>query len=504
MSAVYHGEKAGTSYILKEVPASEPGQVMALTQEKGLLERLQHPGIVRFVNLFEEAGFYYMVQEFIDGTTLEDLKHSRHLTEADVRDWGLQLCDILEYLHQQSPPIIYRDLKPANVMLSGDRIRMIDFGIARLHKGGRSEDTEALGSFLTASPEHFGAAETDARSDVFSLGATMHDLLTGQNYRMEMPFQFPPVRKLNPAVSQEMEAVLLKATAFAPTDRFQSMDEMRAALGGQKAVPALPPAPPPPTATAVVVAAPFAWRKLTAALLLALVVIVAALVSRQAGEHGHAHDTGFQGDVFGVREEGDSAVVTLGEDVGLFRVQAAFGQKAGERAEVLAQRLNRLYHEQCPTCGVYKLEPQGFRIARYVDKKTGVDETVLFYSHLDGDKFRSPLLLAVLSQKEADRLGTTPRYAAGYWRNLTRDLIELSRGRSTERSPLGKELHQELLAARKKMGPKATIENLNRLLEEIDSEKARKLRKVFEKVPQGFKCEVDRFPPTGNFKPLKG
>ncbi|GMU51369.1 MAG: hypothetical protein AMXMBFR33_05150 [Candidatus Xenobia bacterium] len=498
MSAVYHGRKDDKSYILKEAPASEPAQVLALTQEKGLLERLQHPGIVRFVNLFEEAGYYYMVQELIDGITLEEVKQSRLPSEAEVRDWGLQLCDVLEYLHQQSPPIVYRDLKPANVMLSGDRIRMIDFGIARLHKGDRSEDTEALGSFFTASPEHFGAAETDARSDVFSLGATLHDLLAGPDYRMEMPFQFPPIRKLNPAVSNELEAVLLKATAFEPADRYQSMAEMRAALGGRKAVPAPP--PPAPVATR-----PSSRGKIAAALLLVVVSFVAALAWTRSGDsHGHAHDTGLRGDVFGVRAENDSAVVTLGEDIGLFRVQAAFGQKAPERAEALAQRLNKLYHEQCPTCGVFKLEPDGFRIARYVDKKVGLDETVLFYSHRDGDQYRSPLLLAVLSKQEAQRLGTTPRYAAGYWRNLTRDLVELSRGRATRSSPLGEQLQQELLTARKKMQEDATIENLNRLLEEIDSQKALQLREMFEKIPKGFKCDIDRFEPTGNYKPLKG
>ncbi|MCE7869002.1 serine/threonine protein kinase [bacterium CPR1] len=497
MSAVYHGRKDDKSYILKEAPASEPAQVLALTQEKGLLERLRHPGIVRFVNLFEEAGFYYMVQELIDGITLEEVKQSRLPSEAEVRDWGLQLCDVLEYLHQQSPPIVYRDLKPANVMLSGDRIRMIDFGIARLHKGDRSEDTEALGSFFTASPEHFGAAETDARSDVFSLGATMHDLLAGPDYRLEMPFQFPPIRKLNPAVSKELEAVLLKATAFEPADRYQSMAEMRAALGGKKAVPA----PPAPVATR-----PPTRGKIAAALVLVVVTIVAALAWTRSGgdSHGHAHDTGLRGNVFGVREEKDSAVVTLGEDIGLFRVQAAFGQKAQERAIALAGRLNRLYHEQCPTCGVFKLEPEGFRIARYVDKKAGLDETVLFYSHRDGDNYRAPLLLAVLSQQEAARLGTTPRYAAGYWRNLTRDLVELSRGRATRGSPLGEQLQQELLTARKNMQKNATIENLNRLLEEIDGQKALQLREMFEKLPKGFKCDVDRFKPTGNFKPLTG
>ena len=386
-------------------------------------------------------------------------------------------------------------------MLTGEGVKIIDFGIARVHKGTQSEDTEALGSFFTASPEHFGSAETDARSDVFSLGATLHDLLSGPDYTLEMPFKFPPIRTLNAAVSAEFEAVLQKATSFEPADRYQTMREMRAALGGARVTPPANPAPPPAAPTPV----PRSRAPLAVLLLLvSLVFLGLTLFPRSSGETGHAHDTGFEGDVFGVRVEKNAAVVTLGEDVGLFRVRDGFGQTAEKRAEALAARLNKLYHEQCPTCGMYKLEPQGFRIARYVDRKAGLDEVALFYSHLDGNQYRAPLLLAILNREEASALGSTPRYAAGYWRDLTRDLIEISRGVNPPGSSLGRELSGELVAARRNMGDHPTIANLNALLAQIDAAKARRLESMFEKVPPSFKCQVDHFAAVGIFTPLKG
>lgn len=502
MSAVYRGEKDGKSYILKTAPGDQPSQVLALTQEKGLLERLQHPRIVKFVQLFEEGGIYYLVLEFIHGTTLEEVAKSNKITERQAREWGKQLCDALEYMHNQTPPVIYRDLKPSNVMLAPDGCRIIDFGIARVHKGTRSEDTEALGSFFTASPEHFGAAETDARSDVFTLGATLHDLLSGPDFNLMMPFQFPPIRTLNPDVSPELEAVLMKATAFEPAERYQTMAELRQALAGAAPAPAVPRLTP----------APHPGRRKVALLpvLVGAILLMTSLTAFVAWprdptpSHGHTEDTGFQGDVFGVRAEKDGAVVTLGEDVGLFRVYDAPGKKGAPVAQELARRLNRLYHEQCPTCGVYKLEPEGFRIARYRDPKTGVEDAAVFYSHKDGELYRAPLLLATVTEQQATRLGATPRYAVGYWRNLTRDLIEISRGADPKGSPLGTELERELVAARKNMGKDPTIANLNAVLAQIDSTKSRRLRRLFEQVPPDFKCEVDRFEPVGNFVPLKG
>lgn len=501
MSAVYRGEKDGQSYILKAVPADQPPLVLALTQEKGLLERLNHPRIVRFIALFEEGGTYYLVLEFLHGTTLEELAQTKPITEQQAREWGAQLCEALEYLHEQTPPVIYRDLKPSNVMLTGQGCKIIDFGIARVHKGTRSEDTEALGSFFTASPEHFGAAETDARSDVFTLGATLHDLLSGPDFQLALPFQFPPIRTLNPEVSKDLEAVLMKATAFEPEQRYQTMGELREALKRLIPAPASPPPPgPPPPAPRK---RSFPVAALVVLVLLAVSLGAWALWPRQAGPAA-AVDPGLEGDVFGVRAEKDGAVVTLGEDIGLFKVRDGFGVKARVRAEQLAGRLNNLYHEQCPACGVFKLEPEGFRIARYDDPRSGVDEVALFYSHEDGGHYHAPLLLALLSEQEASRLGATPRYAAGYWRDLTRDLIQISRAQSPRSTALGPELEQELVAARKHMSEHPTVANLNAVLAQIDNAKAKRLRTLFERVPTTFKCGIDVFPPVGNFRPLKG
>lgn len=220
---VYKASRGGKVFVLKEVPADRPPMVLALTQEKGLLERIQHPQIVKFVNLFEEDGYYYLVLEYIDGLPLEALvEEDRRIDEAEARRWGIQLCDIFEYLHGLQPPVIYPDLKPANILLKDDRVYLIDFGIARIHKGDRAHDTKAYGSYHTASPEHFGAAETDRRSDVFSLGATLYDLLAGGRMRKDLASQLPPIRDLRPDVSEDLESVeVLRARKELPAEDAQ-------------------------------------------------------------------------------------------------------------------------------------------------------------------------------------------------------------------------------------------------------------------------------------------
>ncbi|MEW6284527.1 MAG: serine/threonine-protein kinase, partial [Candidatus Eremiobacterota bacterium] len=195
MSQVYVARRDGERYLLKEVDGAEGRHVIALNQEKFTLERLSHPGIVRVFDLFELDGFYYLVLEFIPGQSLDKLA-SPHcdalLEEKVVLDWALQLCDIFAYLHGQDPPVIYRDLKPHNVIrdLRG-RVRLVDFGVSRTLKDDqKARDTVLAGSTLTASPEHFGAAQTDARSDIFSLGATLSLLLSNGRSPLAEPFKF--------------------------------------------------------------------------------------------------------------------------------------------------------------------------------------------------------------------------------------------------------------------------------------------------------------------------
>jgi serine/threonine protein kinase len=233
MSVVYRGTWQGTTYFIKEVDSLDPRKIVSLSQEKATLERLEHPGIIKVYDFFEQEGFYYLVLEFVQGTSLERLVSPManvYLQEKVVMDWALQLYDIFEYLHRQNPPIIYRDLKPQNIMKDArGRIRLVDFGIARVYKDSRGGDTEMMGSAITASPEHYGSKQTDARSDIFTIGATLNYLLTNGHGRGDEVFEFHPVRDVNSKVTEKTEKLIRKALEIDPNNRFQSIREMREA-----------------------------------------------------------------------------------------------------------------------------------------------------------------------------------------------------------------------------------------------------------------------------------
>jgi len=155
----------------------------------------------KLYNYFTDAEHWYLVMDFIAGETLE-----RHLEQTigghflqltDVLRVGIQLCIVLDYMHTHNPPIIFRDLKPSNVMLipSGG-VRLIDFGIARYFKPGQFKDTMAFGSPGYAAPEQYGKAQTTPCADVYSLGAMLHQMLTG-NDPTEVPFRFLPLQTYN-------------------------------------------------------------------------------------------------------------------------------------------------------------------------------------------------------------------------------------------------------------------------------------------------------------------
>ena len=170
--------------------------IAAFKNEALLLAGLTHPNLPRIYEQFMELGRSYLVMDFIDGETLEDrlqrLGHGK-LPLEKILDIMLQLCSVLEYLHSRQPPIIFRDLKPANVMITSlSHVYLIDFGIARLFTPGQEKDTTALGSYGYAPPEQYGKSQTTTRADIYSLGATLHQLLTGED-PSETPFQFSPV-----------------------------------------------------------------------------------------------------------------------------------------------------------------------------------------------------------------------------------------------------------------------------------------------------------------------
>ncbi len=211
----------------------------AFEREARLLGRLLHPNLPRIYDHFTENDRSYLVMDFIDGETLEEyLEHRGRgpLPVEQVLNWAEQLCDVLSYLHNHQPPIVFRDLKPANVMISeSGHIFLIDFGIARIFKPGQSHDTVALGSPGYAAPEQYGKAQSTPRSDLYSLGALIHCLLTGDD-PSERPFFFRPATQANPAVTSGLSALLQRMLAMDAEQRPASAQEVLQALRSNEAV----------------------------------------------------------------------------------------------------------------------------------------------------------------------------------------------------------------------------------------------------------------------------
>jgi len=207
---------------------------MAFRQEAELLVKLNHPALPRVTDHFEENGRHYLVMEFVPGENLRDYVNRVGLPRPlhEVLRWTTQICGVLAYLHAQQPPIIFRDLKPTNVMITPEgTIKLVDFGIARLFKPGKERDTQAFGTPGYSAPEQYGRGQTDARSDIYSLGVLMHHLLTGHD-PSTTPFRLPPVNQLNPSVPPYIAAAIARATDNEPSRRFASVIELQQALLG--------------------------------------------------------------------------------------------------------------------------------------------------------------------------------------------------------------------------------------------------------------------------------
>jgi len=221
--------------ILELPPAERQKTIELFEQEAKLLADLSHPSLPKVHDYFQEghSGRYYLVMDFVEGDSLANLleQQGSPFPEATVRQWAVELCDVLTYLHNQSPPIIFRDLNPRNVMVdpSTGKLKMIDFGIARLFKPEKAADTQAFGSPGYAPPEQYGQAQTDARSDIYSLGVTILNLTTMHDPSSD-PFNLPAARSLVPALSSGWESVIQRAIQHQPDQRYQTAVEMRTAL----------------------------------------------------------------------------------------------------------------------------------------------------------------------------------------------------------------------------------------------------------------------------------
>lgn len=200
----------------------------ALLDEANLMKKLDHPTLPRIVDIIDNHETVYIIMDYIEGESLNKVldAYGAQPQEA-VIEWAKQLSEVLDYLHTQNPPVIYRDMKPANIMLKPDgTVRLIDFGIAREYKEGKEGDTEAIGTRGYAAPEQFGGkGQTDARTDIYSLGVTLYHLVTGKN-PAEPPYEIYPIRHWNPSFSSGLEWLIQKCTQLNPGDRYQSCAEV--------------------------------------------------------------------------------------------------------------------------------------------------------------------------------------------------------------------------------------------------------------------------------------
>jgi serine/threonine protein kinase/ribosomal protein L40E len=214
--------------------ASERAQAIdAFRQEAILLAGLTHPNLPRVYEQFEELTRWYLVMDFIEGETLEDRLSKQGplaLSLLETLQLGKQLAGVLQYLHSRQPPIIFRDLKPGNIMLTGsNHPYLIDFGIARHFKPGQIKDTIAFGSPGYAAPEQYGKAQTAPSADIFSLGATLHQLLTGDD-PSENPFTFSPLETGNDSAREALNTLLLQMLNLNRVLRPASMLQVRQEL----------------------------------------------------------------------------------------------------------------------------------------------------------------------------------------------------------------------------------------------------------------------------------
>lgn len=216
--------------VKRQLPVGESCAQESVKDEATLLSSLSHPSLPMVVDFFQEDGFEHLVMEYCDGKTMADLLEQGPLPLADALDVIYQLSDVLHYLHNRVEPIIYRDLKPHNVIVSPTgKVKLIDFGIARARTGDTYKDTQALGTPGYAAPEQYGEGKSDQRTDIFGLGATLHHALTGLHPGRN-PFSFPPITQFCPQFPLALEMLLDRAVSLKPDDRFQKVEDFVEAL----------------------------------------------------------------------------------------------------------------------------------------------------------------------------------------------------------------------------------------------------------------------------------
>src|SRR3989440_10172596 len=226
------------SVVIKELmsdntdPARLQEDVRNFKREVATLAHLDHPLIPNVTDHFQEGSRYFMVQEYAEGENLEERmdRVNQPMKEREALGYASQVLDILEYLSQETPPIVHRDIKPANIIIGtkDKRAHLVDFGIARAEvtRNAQRKQTSALGTPGYAPPEQY-QGNADPRSDLYALAATLHHLLTNRDPRNHPPFIYPPVRTLNPQLSPDIERVLTRALMSDINQRYQSAAAMK-------------------------------------------------------------------------------------------------------------------------------------------------------------------------------------------------------------------------------------------------------------------------------------
>lgn len=257
MGAVYLADDLrlpGRQCALKEVapPLSEDKETAsrareALKAEAAVLSQLDHPGLPHVTDHFEADGNVFLVMDFVPGNDLKSIldearRRGRELDEAQIVSWAEQLCDVLEYLHRQDPPVIHRDVKPANIKLTPDgQVRLVDFGLAApMPSGGGVTATIVAGGGSRAYQpleQHGESSDAGPRADIYALGATLYHLLSGHapqsaQVRFLAPGKMPPLTDVRPGVSQRVASAVSAAMELHPDDRPASVGQLRRMLSG--------------------------------------------------------------------------------------------------------------------------------------------------------------------------------------------------------------------------------------------------------------------------------
>lgn len=235
MSVVYMAinEKANKTWAIKEV--RKDGKMDFNTVRQGLmaeietLKKLKHPNLPSIVDVIEDDDSFIIVMDYIEGRSLDKIiEENGAQPESYVVEWAKQLCDVFGYLHSRTPAIIYRDMKPANVMLKPDgNVMVIDFGTAKNYEIDLGETT-GIGTIGYAAPEQYigsGLGRTDARTDIYCLGITMYHLLTNIDPCKNL-ISNKSIRAINPALSHGLDAIIQKCTQHQPDDRYQTCAEL--------------------------------------------------------------------------------------------------------------------------------------------------------------------------------------------------------------------------------------------------------------------------------------